>query len=51
MYQKIREWRLPRQTSVGLDELARRVNPTLRGWLNYYGHFYKSAMRRVFDHF
>jgi group II intron reverse transcriptase/maturase len=47
----IREWRLPRQTSVGLNELARRVNPTLRGWLNYYGRFYKSAMRRLFDHF
>jgi RNA-directed DNA polymerase len=51
MYQTIRAWRLPRQTSVGLDELARRVNPTLRGWLNYHGHFYKSALRRVFDHF
>ena len=50
MTRTIHEWRLPRQTSVGLNELARRINPTLRGWLNYYGRFYKSAMRRVFDH-
>lgn len=51
MRRVIRQWRLPRQTSVGLHELARRYNPSLRGWLSYYGHFYKSAMRLVFDHF
>jgi RNA-directed DNA polymerase len=51
MRRTIREWRLPRQTSVGLHELARRYNARLRGWLNYYGHFYKSAMQQVFDHF
>jgi RNA-directed DNA polymerase len=50
MKSQIREWRLPRQTSVSLNALARQYNTTLRGWLNYYGHFYKSAMRRVFDH-
>ena len=51
MRRSIRQWRLPRQTSVGLHELAQRYNATLRGWLNYYGRFYKSAMRAVFDHF
>jgi RNA-directed DNA polymerase len=51
MTSQIREWRLPRQTSVGLNVLARRYNPTLRGWLTYYGRFYKSALRRAFDHF
>jgi RNA-directed DNA polymerase len=51
MHGQIRQWKLPRQTSVGLNVLARRYNATLRGWLNYYGHFHKSAMRRVFDHF
>jgi group II intron reverse transcriptase/maturase len=47
----IREWHLPRQTPISLNELATRYNATLRGWLNYYGRFYKSALRRVFDHF
>ena len=51
MNRQIREWHLPRQTSVGLYELAKRYNDTLRGWLNYYGRFYQSAMQRVFDHF
>jgi RNA-directed DNA polymerase len=48
--QEIREWRLPRQTSVSLNELARRYNPRIRGWMNYYGHFYKSALYRLYDH-
>jgi RNA-directed DNA polymerase len=34
MTSQIREWKLPRQTSVGLHELARLHNATLRGWLN-----------------
>jgi RNA-directed DNA polymerase len=51
MKRQIREWKLPRQTSVSLNELAQRYDATLRGWLNYYGHFYKSAMERVFNHF
>ena len=51
MHSQIREWHLPRQTSIGLNELAKRYDATLRGWLNYYGRFYRSAMRRVFDHF
>lgn len=48
--QEIREWKLPRQTSVSLNELARRYNPRIRGWMNYYGHFYKSALYRLYDH-
>jgi RNA-directed DNA polymerase len=51
MYQRIREWKIPRQTSIGLHVLATRYNTTLRGWLNYYGRFYRSAMRPIFDHF
>ena len=51
MNRTIREWHLPRQTSASLNELAMRYNATLRGWLNYYGRFYPSALQRVFDHF
>lgn len=51
MTREIREWRLPRQTSIGLNELARQYNTTLRGWMNYYGRFFQSEMRGVFDHF
>ena len=32
------------------DEQAQRINPLLRGRINYYGHFYKSALYRTFQH-
>src|ERR1039458_99716 len=48
--QAIREWNLPRQTSVSLNELARRYHHHIRGWMNYYSHFYKSALYRLYDH-
>lgn len=51
MSDQIRAWKLPKQTSVGLHELAKCYNPALRGWLNYYGRFYRSAMQRVFRQF
>lgn len=51
MYSEMRQWQLPRQSSVSLVELARRYDPILRGWLSYYGVFYRSALRVVFDHF
>ena len=27
-----------------IGDLAREVNPTVRGWINYYGRFYKSEL-------
>jgi RNA-directed DNA polymerase len=51
MYRNIREWMIPRHTSVGLQVLAAQYNPTLRGWLNYYGRFCRSVLQRVFFHF
>lgn len=48
--QDIRQWNLPRQTSVSLNEFARRYNPRIRGWMNYYSHFYKSALHPLYDH-
>jgi group II intron reverse transcriptase/maturase len=46
----MRQWKLHRRTDKSLDELAQRVNPVLRGWINYYGHFRKSALYRTFQH-
>jgi RNA-directed DNA polymerase len=44
MRQTVRGWRLPRQTSKPLVELAEQCNLTIRGWWNYYGAFYRTAM-------
>jgi len=51
MLRTIRSWKLTRQTPSSIGELAARYNPILRGWWNYYGHFYKTALRRVFECF
>ena len=42
--QQVRSWRLPRCSSLKLEDLAERYNATIRGWMTYYGVFRKSAM-------
>jgi hypothetical protein len=38
-----------RQSDKSLDDLARISNPVIRGWINYYGCFYKSAPYPIFQ--
>jgi RNA-directed DNA polymerase len=50
--QQIRCWRLHWRTDQSLVELASRINPIVRGWINYYGRFYRSwlynrSLRRI----
>jgi len=45
----MRQWRMHRQTDKSLDDLARISNPVIRGWINYYGSFYKSALYPIFQ--
>src|SRR5215208_2060283 len=40
----VRGWRLHRRTGLSLAELARMINPVVRGWMRYYGAFYRSAL-------
>jgi group II intron reverse transcriptase/maturase len=47
MSQTIRETRVRKRTELSLSEIAGRFNPILRGWLNYYGRFHQSALRKV----
>jgi len=46
----MRLWQLHRQTDKSLEELAGRINPVLKGWINYYGSFYRTALSRAFRH-
>jgi len=50
MRQEMRRWRLPVRSDKAIDDLARMWNPVLRGWIQYYGRFYKSALYPVFRH-
>ena len=41
---QLRSWRLHQRTHQSFADLARRINPIVRGWMNYYGAFYPSAL-------
>jgi RNA-directed DNA polymerase len=44
MGQVVRQWRIHRRTDLNFANLARMINPIVRGWMNYYGAFYPSAL-------
>ena len=44
MRAKIRELGFRRRTELSLAEIGRRINPLLRGWINYYGRYAPSAL-------
>ena len=50
MRQKVKEWNLNRQVPANLEQLALKYNAVIRGWWNYYGSFYKTEMRKLFDY-
>lgn len=44
MRRKMRGWRLSSRSDKSIEDLSRMFGPVIRGWINYYGHFYKSAL-------
>ncbi|MCO6435250.1 group II intron maturase-specific domain-containing protein, partial [Nitrosomonas nitrosa] len=47
----IRSWKTHRWTQLTIEELAASFNPVLRGWINYYGKFYKSKLAPILGQF
>ena len=51
---QIRAWHLNRRSWSDLSGLAESINAQVRGWINYYGAFYRSELRflawRINDH-
>lgn len=50
MRSTMRRWRLHLRSDKSIEDLARMWNPILRGWIQYYGLFYRSALNSVFRH-
>jgi len=50
MRQTIRGWHIQLKNDKELVDLSAMFNPILRGWMNYYGRFYASAMSPVWKH-
>jgi RNA-directed DNA polymerase len=42
---EVRRWRIHRRTGHTFAQLARAINPIVRGWMQYYGAFYRSALK------
>src|SRR5262252_887079 len=40
----VRDLNLRRQTQLSLQDIARKLNPLLRGWIGYYGRYAPSAL-------
>jgi group II intron reverse transcriptase/maturase len=41
---EVRRWRLHRWTGLSLTDVAQRINLIVRGWMQYYGAFYRTAL-------
>jgi RNA-directed DNA polymerase len=48
MRRTVRHWRLHHRNDLTLEEVAAWLRPIITGWMNYYGHFQRSALIPVF---
>ncbi len=39
-----RRWKLPQRSDKAIEDLSRMFNPIIRGWIQYYGRYYRSAL-------
>ena len=46
----IRRYKINLRSDKTLEDLSNLIGPLLRGWVNYYGKFYKSALSPFFEH-
>jgi len=44
---EVRSWRIHLHTGTELEELAARINPVIRGWMTYYGKFYRTGLNTL----
>jgi RNA-directed DNA polymerase len=50
MRQTVRGWHLQLMCDKELSDLSNMFGPVLRGWANYYGRFYPTAMKPLWRH-
>ena len=47
MGQRVRRWRIHLKLSSNPADLARWMNPIVRGWMQYYGRFYRTELHPI----
>lgn len=45
MNEKMHGWLVLQMTGATIQDIALKINPVLRGWINYYGKFYKTKLK------
>jgi len=45
----IRSWKVHRMSDKSIEDISRIFNPVIRGWVTYYGSYYKTALYPLFD--
>lgn len=50
MRKEIHDWRMHLKPDKELIDLSNMFNPIIRGWISYYGRFYKSGLYPVMRH-
>ena len=43
----VRRWTLHHHSDKSLQDLAKKYNPYIQGWINYYGNFYRTQLRPI----
>jgi RNA-directed DNA polymerase len=49
MSSTMRGWKMHLRSDKTIGDLSRMFNPIMRGWINYYGKFYKSELYSTFS--
>ena len=44
MSARIRSWKLQLWSSSSIEDIGKKINPVIRGWLSYYGGYYRTAL-------
>jgi RNA-directed DNA polymerase len=44
MSEEVRSWRIHLRSGTELGDIASWINPIVRGWMTYYGRFYRTAL-------
>jgi len=50
IFSEIRQWCLHKRSGLSVKELANKLNPVVRGWIEYYGAFFESELLFLVHH-
>jgi len=50
IFSEIRQWCLHKRSDLSVKELANKLNPVVRGWIEYYGAFFQSELLFLVQH-